>query len=303
MFAAGRVRTRHLAQIVACVLACAATRDARAQIHSEFPALARPFTPESDLCDPARLAERLLDRGYDFEAVGIRFSHAIVPGEGSPRLSSGFLGGRAEASALLGRYSLGADATEDGHSQVDGREYPVRLHADAVVPEAFLSARAVLGFDDDGYAGMDLALESQPLVIPVPGSDAFPADLTLRSWGWVRVRKLEALEDPVLNPALAIALMGLPVVGGQAPIALSFQSDLASDLLPSSFGMLQLGWFQNPPRAKVRRRGDPPPSRLKRNLFFYGSYAFPMDDRTIARLALAGGMSFHLAPGVSHGQR
>jgi hypothetical protein len=169
------------AAVMAVVLLAAPfVTPARAQIHSEFPALTRPFTSETNTTQAGDLRARLADRGFSVEAAALGLSRGGRDGGSDPEASHGNAGGRFALQYRHGRHALSGEATADGPRDVEPREYPARVAASGVWPEARLFAALVAGFDADGYAGTDLALEGAPLVMSLPASRRFPADFRPR---------------------------------------------------------------------------------------------------------------------------
>jgi hypothetical protein len=228
------------ALVAAVLLAAAAVPSARAQVHSEFPALTRPFTSESFSLQADDLRERLADRGFSVEAAAFRLSRGDGPGGGDPDLARGDAGGRLALQYRHGRYALSGEATGDGPRGSEPREYPLRVAASAVWPEAHLFAALATGFDADGYAGTDLALESAPLTLRLPALNRFPADYRRRLVTWARLRLPARGGDASLEPAAALVLDHLPVLASKVVLAPSVRSGWRVGAAPVSVLLVQV---------------------------------------------------------------
>jgi hypothetical protein len=286
-------RTMGVASVVAALLAVSADGRVRAQVHSEFPALARPFTSESFSTQPADLRDRLADRGFSVEAAALRLSQGARRGGAGPGLSNGDPGGRLAIQYRHGRYAATAEAIEDGPRAVEPREYPVRVVASSAWPEAGVFTALAGGFDGAGFAGADLALECAPLTLRMPVLGCFPADSRPRLVTWVRSRLLARSGGARLEPAAALVLDHLPVLASELVLAPSFQSEWRAGEAPASVLLLQVAYSAGPwplgGGGGVIRRGSPPPSTLLGGLFVHAGYARPLDERSRARFVVGVG--------------
>jgi hypothetical protein len=257
---------------------------------ADFPALSRELVPDSFAAGvPGASAER---RGVEGSASLAWFSRSLSPGGTDPRFTGGELGGRGGAALLYGRYRLGGDATVDGEFNVDSREYPSRFYLGG--EWRWISARVVAGLDEDRYGGTDLTIEFAPVHLGAPGHRP-----QLLAQAWVRGRRFDQFDEPILNPALELALRRVPLGGSTLDLAVSAQTDFARRNHPDSFGMLRAVWTPVVPAAEEDRLDSGPRwfarSTLRRALFLHAAYAFPLDTRHYARLALGGGVWFAMA--------
>jgi hypothetical protein len=201
---------------------------ARAQIHSEFPALTRPFTSETYSRQPDDLRARLADRGFSVEAAVLRLSRGGRRGGADAAVSRGDAGGSLALQYRHGRYALSGEAIGDGRRGSEPSEYPVRVAASGVWPEARVFAALVAGCDADGYAGTDLALEGAPLVLRPPASGFFPADFRPRLIPGARLRMPARGGGASLAPAAVLVLDHLPALASSLVLASSVQSECCS---------------------------------------------------------------------------
>jgi hypothetical protein len=288
--AAGASRAAVLA---VALLAVPLVTPARAQIHSEFPALTRPFTTESFSTQPDDLRARLADRGFSVEAAALRLSRGGRCGGADAGVSQGDAGGRFALQYRHGRYAFGGEATGDGPRGGEPREYPARLAASGVWPEARIFAALVTGFDADGYAGTDVALEGAPIVLSLPALDRFPADCRPRLDTWARLRMPARGGGASLAPAAALVLDHLPGLASSLVLAPSVQSEWHAGAAPVSVLLVQVAYSAGSwplgGGAGAVRRGSPPPSSLAAGFFVQAGYARSLDRRSPARLVLGVG--------------
>jgi hypothetical protein len=277
----------------AVLLAVPAITPACAQIHSEFPALTRPFTSESFLTQADDLRARRADRGFSVEAAALRLSRGGCCGGAEAEVSRCVAGGRLALQYRYGRYALGGEATGDGPRGSEPREYPVRIAASGVWPEARVFAALVAGFDTGGHAGADLALEGAPLVLPLPTLRSFPADYRRRFVTWARLRMPAHQGGASVAPAAALALDHLPGLASSLVLAPSVQSEWRAGAAPLSVLLVQVAYSAGPwplgGEAGVVRRGSRPPSSLLAGLFVHAGCARPLDRRSPARVVLGVG--------------
>jgi len=264
-----------------------------AQIHSEFPALTRPFTSETYSKQPDDLRARLADRGFSVEAAALRLSRGGRCGGANAEVSRGDVGGRLALQYRHGRYALSGEATGDGAWDSESREYPVRVAASGVWPEARVFAALVAGCDADGYAGTDLALEGAPLVLSLPASGFFPADFRPCLIPWARLRMPARDGSASLAPAAALVLDHLPTLASSLVFASSVQSEWRAGAVPLSVLLVQVAYSAGPwplgGDAGVVRRGSRPPSSRQAGLFIHAGYALSLDQRSPARFVLGVG--------------
>jgi len=284
----------------ATLLIALAARPACAQIHSEFPALTRPFTSESFATQADELRARLADRGFSVEATALRLSRGGRLGGAGAEPSRGEAGGRLALQYRHGRYSLGGEATGDGAAGGEPGEYPVRVAAGGVWPEARVFAALVAGFDADGPAGTDLALEGAPVVLGLPASRRFPLDLRPRLVPGARLR-MPARGGASVTPAVALVLDHLPGLASGLVLAPSVRSEWRAGAPPSSVLLAQAAYsFGSWPLGRdggVVRRGARPASSLLAGFFVHAGYARPLDRRSPARLVLGAGVDLGLVLG------
>jgi len=275
------------------VAASLASLPAQAQVHSEFPALTRPFTCESFSTQPGDLRARLADRGFSVEAAVLRLSRGGRCGGASAEVSRGDLGGRLALQYRHGRYALSGEATEDGPRGSEPHEYPVRIAASGVWPEARVFAALVAGFDADGHAGTDLAAEAAPLVLSLPVLSRFPVDCRPRLVTRARLRLPARGGNASLAPAAALVLDHLPGLASSLVLAPSVQSEWRAGAAPVSVLLAQVACSAGPwllgGEAGVVRRGSPRPARRLASLFLHAGYAWPLDERSPARFVLGVG--------------
>jgi len=272
------------------LLALACITPARAQIHSEFPALTRPFTSESFPMQAGDLRARLADRGFSVEAAALRLSRGGRCGGANAAVSRGVAGGRFALQYRHGRYALGGEATGDGPRGEEPGEYPARIAASGVWPEARVFAALVAGFDAEGHAGTDLALEGAPLVLRLPASGRFPLDGRPRLIPAARLRVPARGGSASLAPAAALVLDHLPGLASGLVLASSVQSEWRARAAPRSVLLVQAAYSAGPwplgGDAGVVRRGSRPSSSLLAGLFIHAGYARSLDRSTPARLVL-----------------
>jgi hypothetical protein len=281
---------RRLPVLVAAAgaLLASSTPPARA----EFPALTRELAIESYARDPGSLEVLRGTHGLAGSVALLYLARADQPGGASPRATRGHLGGHGTLKALVSRWTLAADALLDRRG-VEVAEHETRLWVAAAVPEARASLRGLVGFANDEHAGADLELELAPLPVPLPVPDL---DLRPELVVWLRGRAFDSGRTS-LNPAAGLVMQHLPGLGSALALAVSAQTDLAQGEAPRSFGMLQVRWSPEmapalpegdlPVRPGVRRPSPPDPA-----WFAFGAYAFPIDRRHLARLALGLGLRF-----------
>jgi hypothetical protein len=266
---------------------------ARAQIHSEFPALTRPFTSESFSTQSDDLRARLADRGFSVEAAALRLSGGGRCGGADATVSRGDVGGRLALQYRHGRYALSGEATGDGPRGSEPREVPVRLAASGVWPEARVFAALVAGCDTDGYAGTDLALEGAPLVLNLPASGFFPADFRPRLIPGARLWMSARGGSASLTPTAALVLDHLPALASGLVLASSVQSEWRAGAAPLSVLLVQVAYSAGPwplgGDAGVVRRGSRPPSSRQAGLFVHAGYGRSLDRRSPARFVLGVG--------------
>ncbi len=288
--AAGTFGTAVLAVVL---LTVPAADPARAQIHSEFPALTRPFTSETFSTQTDELRARLADRGFSVEAAALGLARGGRDGSANPEVSHGVAGGRLALQYRHGRYALSGEATADGARECEPREYPARIAASAVWPEARLFAALVAGLDAHGHAGTDLALEGAPLVMSLPVWSRFPVDCRPRFIPWARLRLPARGGDASLAPAAALVLDHLPGLASSLVLAPSVQSEWRAGAAPLSVLLVQVAYAAGPwplgGDAGVVRRGSRPPTSLLAGLFVHAGYARSLDRRSPARLVLGVG--------------
>ncbi len=285
--------TAAAAALLAAALAVAPAERARAEI----PALSREFTTESFLRTPHDLALLAARRHVALGVSGGAFWAGDDPGSWNAFRSGSPWGGRIEALARRGRFTLEGDATNDGRLDGDPREYPQRLTGAAAVPEARVALTGAVGWARGRHRGTDLSAELAPLAWQMR---LRTADLAPRLWLWARYRVLEGDPHPIVTPAAAVALQHFVVLGSQPVLALSAQTDLQQTRAPAAFGMLQAGFASVPVPLTggggdpdmPRPRGAPAPSLVDRSWFVTLGYAFPLDDRSAARFAVQAGMRF-----------
>jgi hypothetical protein len=272
---------------------------------AEIPALSRDFVTEEFSRTPHDL-ERLAARHHVALGVsGGAFWAGREAGAWNALRGGRPWGARAEALACAGRWTLGADATNDGALDAEPREYAQRVTLAAHLPEAFTALTGSVGYRQFHHAGTDVSAELAPLRWRWTLRDA---DVAPRVWFWARWRRLEHDATDIVTPAAALAIQHVPILGSQPVLALSAQSDLAHGRVPQSFGLVQFG-FASTPRPLSGGGGDPdmprprgaaPPSLTDRNWFVTLAYAFPLDDRAPVRLALQAGMRFVRPYGGPH---
>jgi hypothetical protein len=266
---------------------------ARAQIHSEFPALTRPFTSETYSTQPDDLHARLADRGFSVEAATLRLSRGWRCGGANAAVLRGDAGGRLALQYRHGRYALSGEATADGPRGSEPQEYPVRVAASGVWPEARVFAALVAGCDADGYAGTDLALEGAPLVLGVPASGRIPADFRPRLIPGARLRMPARGGSASLTPTAALVLDHLPALASSLVLASSVQSEWRAGAAPLSVLLVQAAYSAGPwpfgGDTGVVRRGSRPPSSRQAGLFIHAGYARSLDRRSPARFVLGVG--------------
>jgi hypothetical protein len=274
---------------------------ARAQIHSEFPALTRPFTSESFSTQARDLRARLADRGFSVEAVALGLSRGGHCGGAKPDVSRGGAGGRLALQYRHGRYALGGEATGDGPRHSEPREYPLRFAASGVWPEAHVFAALVAGFDAHGQAGTDLALEGAPLVLSLPEWSHFPADFRPRFVPGARLRAPARGGGASLAPSAALVLDHLPALASSFVLAPSVQSEWRAGAAPVSVLLVQVAYAAGSwplgGAEGVVRRGSRPPSSLRAGLFVHAGYARSLDQRSPARLVLGLGTDLDVVLG------
>ena len=265
---------------------------------AEIPALSRPFATE-DFPRSSSELPGILERSY-FEAYfeGGEFIRGSSAGTWNPFHDPGRgPGGRAEIMATRRRWTALAEAINDGPNHADPREYPQRLGLGVHLPEARVSLLGTAGFGQGERQGFDLAAEGAPLRWTLTHTST---DIVLRVWPWIRSR-WPRTGQAIVTPAIGFAIQHAVVVGSRAEIALSARSDLSSQRLPITTGLLQLGW-STLPRPISGGGGDPlmppgpgekPPSSLKWNWFAHLGYEFPLDSRDVARLAAQAGLRFN----------
>ena len=279
--------------VAVALLAVPFVTPTRAQIHSEFPALTRPFASESFSTQTGDLRARLADRGLSAEAGALRFSRGGCRGGADAEVGRGVAGGRLALQYRHGRYALSGEATGDAPRDGEPDEYPVRVAAGGVWPEARLFAALVAGFAADGYAGTDLALEGAPLVLGLPAPGRFPLDLRPRLVPGARLRMPARGGGAGLTPSAAIVLDHLPVLASSLVLAPSVRSEWRAGATPLSVLLVQAAYAAGPwplgGAAGVVRRGSRPPSSLQAGLFVHAGYARSLDRRSPARFVLGVG--------------
>jgi hypothetical protein len=289
------------AVLAVALLAAPVVTPARAQIHSEFPALTRPFTSESFSTQPDELRARLADRGFSVEAAALRLSRGGRCGGANAGVSRGDTGGRLALQYRQGRYAVTAEATEGGRRGSEPREYPVRVAGSGVWPEARIFAALAAGFDAEGYAGTDLALESAPLTLPLPPLSRFPADCRPRLITWARLRMPARGGGASLAPTAALVLDHLPVLASSLVLAPSVQGEWRAGAAPVSVLVLQVAYSAGPwplgGGGGVVRRGSRRPTSLLAGLFLHAGYAWPLDERSPARFVLGVGSGLDVVMG------
>jgi hypothetical protein len=277
---------------VVLLAVCLSDLPARAQVHSEFPALSRPLTTESFPTTLVELRDRLVDRGFSIEGSWLRLSGGRYPGGPGVRFTRGDPGGRLVAQYRQGRYALSGEAGDDGPRDLEPREYPMRLAASGLFPESQLSGALVAGFDHGDFAGVDLALESAPTDLRAPVERRFPADYGRRLVTWSRLR-VPRHGRPSLTPATALVLGHLPMLASKLTLAPSVQSELRRGAPPVTALLLQICYAPGPwplgGGGGAIRRGSRRPTDLLGNLIFHAGYARPLDHRSSARLVLGVG--------------
>jgi hypothetical protein len=287
--------------LAAALLAVPNVTPARAQIHSEFPALTRPFSTEAFSRQTGDLRARLADRGFSVEAAALRLSRGGRCGGANAGVTRGDAGGRFALQYRHGRYALSGEATEDGPRDSEPREYPVRLAASGVWPEARVFVALAAGFDADGHAGTDLALEGAPLVLRLPAPKGFAVDFRPRLVPGARLRWPARGGSASLAPTAALVLDHLPALASSLVLAPSVQSEWRAGMPPVSVLLVQVAYSAGPwplrSAAGVVRRGSPPPSSLLAGLFVHAGYARPLDRRTPARLVLGVGTDLDVVLG------
>lgn len=277
-------------------------------VRAEIPALSRPLTTEDFPRSSAELPG-ILERSY-LEAYfeGGEFIRGSSAGTWNPFHDLGRgPGGRAQIVATRRRWTALAEAINDGPNDADPREYPQRLGLGIHLSEARVSLLGVAGFGHGERQGFDLAAEGAPLRWTLTHTST---DIVLRVWPWIRSR-WPRTGQAIVSPAIGFAIQHAVVVGSQAEVALSARSDLSSQRLPITTGLLQLGWSAlprpvsggggdpfMPPDERPGMSGDPvmppkPPSSLKWNWFAHLGYEFPLDSRDVARLAAQAGLRFN----------
>jgi len=273
---------------------------ARAQIHSEFPALTRPFTSESFSTQIDDLRARWADRGFSVEAAVLRLSRGGHCGGANAAVSRGEVGGRLALQYRYGRYALSGETIGDGRRGSEPQEYPVRVAASGVWPEARVFAALVAGCDADGYAGTDLAIEGAPLVLSLPASGRFPADFRPRLIPGARLRMPARGGSASLTPTAALVLDHLPALASSLVLASSVQSEWRAGAAPLSVLLVQVAYSAGPwplgGDAGVVRRGSRTPASRLAGLFIHAGYARPLDRRSPARLVLGVGTGLDVVP-------
>jgi hypothetical protein len=278
-------------------LAVAAALSFATAAHAEIPALTREFVTEDFRRTPDAL-EQLAERRHVALGIG---GGALWAGDDAGSWQA-FRGGspwgaRAEALASYGRWTLGADATNDGSLNADAREYGQRITGAVHVPEMRTALSGAIGYERWRHRGTDLSAEFAPIRW---NTHMKSADLVPNIHFWTRYRKLEGDDKAIVTPAVGIALQHFVVLGSQPVLALSAQSDLSSGRTPSTFGMFQF-CFASVPRPLTGAVADPdmppapgtaPPSLIDRNWFVTLAYAAPFDQRTAARFGVLAGLRF-----------
>ncbi len=287
------VRVATVLPAALAVAASLAGLPAQAQVHSEFPALTRPFTCESFSTQPDDLRARLADRGFTVEAAALRLSRGGRCGGANAEVSRGDAGGRLALQYRHGRHAVTAEFSEDGPRGSEPREYPVRVAGSGVWPEARVFAALVAGFDADGHAGTDLALEAAPLVSGLPAPSRFPVDCRPRLVTRARLRLPARGGGASLAPAAAVVLDHLPGLASSLVLAPSVQSEWRAGAAPVSVLLAQAAWSAGPwplgGDAGVVRRGSRRPAHRLVGLFLHAGYAWPLDERSPARFVLGVG--------------
>jgi hypothetical protein len=295
--AAGRCATALLAAALPAMLAL----PARAQVHSGFPALTGPFTTESFPTRADELRERLADRGLTLEVAALRSFQGGRRGGAGVDARNGAAGGRFALQYRHGRYAVGGEATGDGPRGAEPREYPVRIAASGVWPEARVFAALAAGFDADGHAGTDLALEGAPVVLSLPASCRFPLDFRPRLVPGVRLRLPARGGGASVTPVAAFVLDHLPGLASSLALASTVQSEWRAGAAPVSALLVQAVYSAGPWPLRgdsgVVRRGSRPPSSLLAGLFVHAGYARPLDRGSPARLVLGVGSDLDVVLG------
>jgi hypothetical protein len=286
---------------VVALLGVPVVTPARAQIHSEFPALTRPFTSESFSTQSDDLRERRADRGFSVEASALRLSRGGRRGGADAGVSRGDAGGRLALQLRHGRYALSGEATEDGPRGREPGEHPVRIAGSGVWHEARVFAALVAGFDADGCAGTDLALEGAPLVLRLPAARRFPVDCGFRLIPAARLRVPARGGGASVTPAAALALDHLPGLASSLVLAPSVQSEWSAGAAPVSVLLVQVAWSAGPwplgGDGGDVRPGARSPTNLLTGLFVHAGYARPLDRRSCARFVLGVGTGLDVVPG------
>jgi hypothetical protein len=285
-----------LARVIVALLALAAPSLAPA-VHAEIPALSRRFDTEDFRRTPQDLENLAKLRHVALGVSGGAWWAGREAGSWNAFRSGSPWGARAEALARYGRWTLGADATNDGSLNADAREYGQRLTGAVHVPEVLTALTGAIGYERWHHRGSDLSAEFAPLRW---NTRLKSMDLKPNLWFWTRVRKLEGDSKAIVTPAAALAIQHFVVLGSQASIALSAQSDVSDGATPATFGMFQL-YFESVPHSISGGGGDADmplpvgasaPSLIDHNWFAMLGYGFPLDDRSPGRLAVQFGMRF-----------
>jgi hypothetical protein len=285
--------TRAAAMVAVVLLVVLAGTPAGAQIHSEFPALARPFTSESFPTQADDLRERLADRGFSVEAAALGLSRGGLCGGADVEPSRGVAGGRLALQYRHGRYAVSGEAIDDGPRGAEPREYPLRIAASGTWPEARVFAALVAGFDRGGHAGTDLAFEGAPSILRLPAWRRFPLDFRPRLVPGARLRMPARGGGASLEPSAALVLDHLPGLASALVLAPSVQGEWRAGAAPLSALLVQVAWSAGPwplgGGLGIVRSDARPPSSLLAGLFVHAGYALPLDRCSPARLVVGVG--------------
>jgi hypothetical protein len=256
---------------------------------ADLPTLSRELTLERYVVGKRELESIRAQRRISLWVAGGAYQRGDDPGEGNPFGSwKRIAGGRADAHATLGRFTLGGEGIADTRRHVEPAEYESRLYATAYMPESRLSLVGALGFEDGDYRGADLTAEALAGRIKLVRKSA---DIYPRLMAWMRLRKLDHDDRVIATPAAGLVIPHVPVFGSHPYASISIESQLAGERLPLSSLLLQFGWASEArplwgggedPDAPPRR-GARAPSDVSWNWFLTLGYAAPLDTRSFAR--------------------
>ena len=267
---------------------------AAAAAAGELPALSAASVPERYLAGAEELAGMRARKSDELAATGGAFLVADEPGSANPfETWKQIGGGRADLHATLGRFRFGGGLIGDTPRSAEGGEYQQRLDLSVYWPEARLSLLGVAGFEAAEYAGVDATLEG---LIARWRPSFRTMDLVPRVMGWVRVRSLEAEDEPRLLPALGLVLPKVPALGPQVSAWLAVTSEMARERAPATGALAQVVW--EGVARELGAAGDPNSPTYREGLGVWRSwlalvgYELPLDDRRSGRLVAQAGVRF-----------